>query len=63
MAAISACQMMLSHLGEDAAAARVEKAIVHVLSNKLESMNAGKMGYTTSQVGDLVAEAVTTPPA
>jgi 3-isopropylmalate dehydrogenase len=58
MAAISACQMMLSHLGEDAAAAKVEQAIIHVMSNKLESMNAGKMGYSTSQVGDLVAEEV-----
>jgi 3-isopropylmalate dehydrogenase len=58
MAAISACQMMLAHLGEDTAAERVEQAIVHVLSNKLESMNAGKMGYTTAQVGDLVAEEV-----
>jgi 3-isopropylmalate dehydrogenase len=63
MAAISACQMMLSHLGEDAAADRVEKAIVHVLSDKLESMNAGKMGYSTSEVGDLVAAAVRNPSA
>ena len=58
MAAISACQMMLAHLGEDAAAQRVENAIVHVLSNKLESMSAGKMGYSTSEVGDLVVNAV-----
>jgi 3-isopropylmalate dehydrogenase len=58
MAAISACQMMLSHLGEDDAADRVEKAIVDILSNKLESMQAGKMGYSTSEVGDLVADAV-----
>ncbi len=58
MAAISACQMMLSHLGEDAAAAKVEQAIVHVMSKKLKSMNAGKMGYSTAEVGDLVAEEV-----
>jgi 3-isopropylmalate dehydrogenase len=61
MAAISACQMMLSHLGEDAAAERVEQAIVHVLSEKLESMQAGKMGYSTSEVGDLVAGLVANP--
>ncbi len=61
MAAISACQMMLSHLGEDAAAERVEQAIVHVLSKKLESMQAGKMGYSTSEVGDLVAALVADP--
>jgi 3-isopropylmalate dehydrogenase len=58
MAAISACQMMLSHLGEDAAAAKVEQAIIHVLSKKLKSMSAGKMGYSTEEVGDLVAEEV-----
>ncbi len=53
--------MMLSHLGEDAAAERVEQAIVHVLSKKLESMQAGKMGYSTSEVGDLVAALVADP--
>jgi 3-isopropylmalate dehydrogenase len=58
MAAISAGQMMLVHLGEDEAAEKVEQAIVHVMSKKLESMNAGKMGYSTSEVGDLVAEQV-----
>jgi 3-isopropylmalate dehydrogenase len=58
MAAIAACQMMLLHLGENDAAARVDKAIAHVLAKKLKSMQAGKMGYTTSQVGDLVAEAL-----
>jgi len=58
MAAISACQMMISHLGEEQASARVESAIVDVMSNKLESMQAGKMGYSTTEVGDLVAEAV-----
>ncbi len=63
MAAISACQMMLAHLGEKEAAERVEAAIVYVLSKKLKSMQAGAMGYSTSEVGDLVAEAVVNPPA
>jgi 3-isopropylmalate dehydrogenase len=58
MAAIAACQMMIAHLGEREAAARVDRAIAHVLSTKLKSMQAGKMGYSTSQVGDLVAAAV-----
>jgi len=60
MAAIAACQMMLVHLGETDAAARLDAAIEHVLSSKLKSMQAGKMGYTTSQVGDLVADAIAT---
>ena len=60
MAAIAAAQMMLAELGEDDAADRIEKAIAYVAAEKLESMNAGKMGYSTSQVGDLVADAVAT---
>jgi 3-isopropylmalate dehydrogenase len=62
MAAIAACQMLIAHLGEDDAAARVERAIVHVLSKKLKSLQAGAMGYSTTEVGDLVAEAVANPP-
>jgi len=60
MAAIAACQMMLEHLGEDEAAACVDRAMAHVLSTKLKSMQAGRMGYSTSQVGDLVADATAT---
>jgi 3-isopropylmalate dehydrogenase len=62
MAAIAACQMMLAHLGEDAAAAGVDRAIADVVSNRLESMQAGRMGYSTAQVGDLVAEATARTP-
>jgi len=58
LAAIGACQLMLAHLGEDDAAARVDKAIAHVVSTKLKSMQAGQMGYSTSQVGDLIAESL-----
>jgi 3-isopropylmalate dehydrogenase len=58
LAAIGACQLMLAHLGEDDAAARVDKAIAHVVSSKLKSMQAGQMGYSTSQVGDLIAESL-----
>ncbi len=60
MAAIAAAQMLLTHLGETEAADRVDAAITHVLGKKLKSMQAGKMGYSTSQVGDLVADTVAT---
>jgi 3-isopropylmalate dehydrogenase len=56
LAAIAAAQMMLDHLGEDKAAAAVEKAIKTVCATKLKSLQAGKMGYSTSEVGDLVAQ-------
>jgi 3-isopropylmalate dehydrogenase len=54
LAAIMAGQMMLRHMGEDSAAERVEKAVVTVLRDKLKSVAAGKMGYGTREVGDLV---------
>ena len=56
LAAISACQMMLEHLGEREAASRIEKAIVKVITRHLKGLGAGQMGYSTSEVGDLVAE-------
>ena len=56
MAAISACQMMLEHLGEVESSQIIEKAIMKALSSDLKSMSAGKMGYTTSEVGDLVVK-------
>ncbi len=56
LAAIAAAQMMLEHLGEARAAAAVEFGIKEVLAKHLKSMSAGQMGYSTSEVGDLVAE-------
>jgi len=58
LAAICAVQMMLATLGQEKAADAVEKAVMFVTANKLKSLQAGKMGYSTSQVGDLVAEQV-----
>jgi 3-isopropylmalate dehydrogenase len=58
MAAICAAQMMLDELGETKAAAAVERAVIEVVSTKLKSLSAGQMGYSTTQVGDLVADAV-----
>ncbi len=55
LAAICSVQMMLAHLGEDKAAERFENAVIKVTSEKLESLSAGKMGFSTSEVGDLVA--------
>ena len=58
IAAISAVAMLLEHTGHEKAAARVSKAIQTVTGTKMKSQAAGKMGYTTSQVGDLVCEAL-----
>src|SRR4030042_5180450 len=58
LAAICAGQMMLETLGEEKAADAVEDAVKFATANKLKSLAAGKMGYSTSEVGDLVAEKV-----
>jgi len=56
LAAIAAMQMMLAELGEQKAADAVERAIACVTGERLDGMAAGRMGYSTSEVGDLVAE-------
>ena len=56
LAAIMAGQMMLETLGEEAAAAAIETAVMTVVRKKLKSLTAGQMGYSTSETGDLVAE-------
>jgi len=56
IAAISAAQIMLETIGEQKAAAFVEESITKVLRDDLKDVAAGKMGYTTKEVGDLVAD-------
>ncbi len=55
LAAICAGQMMLDTLGETAAAKEIEASVINVTANKLKSLAAGQMGYSTQEVGDLVA--------
>jgi 3-isopropylmalate dehydrogenase len=52
LAAVCAAGMMLEVLGEKEAARRVEQAVMSVTANKLKSMAAGKMGYSTAEVWD-----------
>jgi 3-isopropylmalate dehydrogenase len=58
LAAICAGAMMLDYLGETKAADAIENAVIKVVREKLKSLAAGKMGYSTTEVGDLVAETV-----
>ena len=55
LAAICSGQMMLEHLGESEAAAAIEIAVIKVVREKIDDLAAGRMGYTTTEVGDLVA--------
>ena len=58
MASIMSAQMMLDQLGETKAANMLEKACMEVISTKMKSMAAGKMGMTTTEVGDIVVETI-----
>jgi 3-isopropylmalate dehydrogenase len=56
LAAIEAGRMMLEHLGEEKAAAGIQAAVEKSLvSGKIKSLSAGKMGMGTTEVGDYVA--------
>jgi 3-isopropylmalate dehydrogenase len=58
LAAICSGMMMMEHLGEEQAARAIEEAVKNVTSTKVRNLAAGKMGYSTTEVGDLVAERV-----
>ena len=58
IAAIAAGAMLLDQAGCGKASARVIQAIQKVTGTKMKSQAAGKMGYSTTQVGDLVCEAL-----
>src|SRR6266516_3982856 len=55
LAAIGAIEMLVDELGEARTARRIDTGIRFACS-KMTSMRAGEMGYSTSEVGDLVVE-------
>lgn len=56
IAAISAAQIMLETLGEETGARLIEQGVIKVLREDIKDVAAGKMGCSTSDVGDLVVE-------
>ncbi len=56
LAAICAVGMMLESLGEVRAGKAIEEAVICLVSKKLKSLAAGKMGYSTTEIGDLVVK-------
>ncbi len=54
IAAIMAGQLMLETLGEQKAADMIETAVMKALKENIKDVGAGKMGYTTGEVGDLI---------
>ena len=59
LAAICAGGMILEYIGENNASRLVEMAVMEVTGKYLKSLAAGQMGYSTTEVGDLVAKLVT----
>jgi 3-isopropylmalate dehydrogenase len=57
LASIGAAAMMVKQLGEDKYADNIEKAVIDT-AIKLHSLSAGKMGMTTSEVGDSVVNSL-----
>ena len=58
LAAINALGLLLEVLGETNASQRLDAAVKYVVREKLKSLAAGKMGYNTEEVGDLVVRAL-----
>ncbi|MDO8282619.1 MAG: 3-isopropylmalate dehydrogenase [Thermodesulfovibrionia bacterium] len=56
LAAICAGGLMLESLGETASGKAIEAAVMKVTANDIKSLAAGKMGYSTTEVGDLVVK-------
>jgi len=62
IATIMAVSMMLEHLGEPRAAARIEDAVTGLLRSRRIPSLGSDSGLSTSEVGDLVLEALETAP-
>jgi 3-isopropylmalate dehydrogenase len=58
IAAINAMAMLLQHSGQPQAGARIDQAVASVTGTKMQSQAAGRMGFGTSEVGDLVVAAL-----
>ncbi len=56
LAAICAAAMMLEALGETKAAKAIEESVIKIVRGQIKSLAAGKMGYSTAEVGDLVVK-------
>ena len=58
IAAIGAMAMLLEQTGHESSGQKILNAIQVVTGTKMESQAAGRMGHGTTQVGDLVVEAL-----
>lgn len=56
LAAICAVSMLLKEIGETKAGEMIETSVKKIVREKLKTLAAGKMGYSTTEVGDLVVK-------
>jgi len=56
LAAILAGAMMLEYLGEKQGATLIERSVQKALKQNIKSLDAGKMGIGTKEVGDLIVK-------
>jgi 3-isopropylmalate dehydrogenase len=56
LAAIGALAMLLEHSARQEKAARDVESAIQTVVKKLKSLSAGKMGYSTTEVGDMVVD-------
>jgi len=58
LAAVCAGAMLIEALGEESVGKNIVEAVKSVTGTKLKSLAAGRMGFGTTEVGDLVVEAL-----
>ena len=58
LAAICAMGMLLETIGEGKAGKAIENSVIKLVQKKLKTLAAGKMGYTTEDIGDMVAAGI-----
>ena len=58
LAAICSGALMLETIGEDQAAKAIEDTVITITREKLKDLGAGRMGLSTTEVGDLVASSL-----
>ncbi len=56
LAAICALAMLLRQVGETTAADQIERSVKYIVTTKIKSLAAGQMGFSTTEVGDLVVK-------
>jgi 3-isopropylmalate dehydrogenase len=58
LAGICALGMLLEMIGEEKAGKAIENSVINIVRKKIKNLAAGKMGYSTEEIGDMVAAGI-----